>query len=590
MARRRQEIALQVELETQEEWNEATNKEGLLVVDVYQSYGGPCKAMEAKFRTVKNTIGDSNLFFAIAKADTIDSLEKYRGRCEPCFLFYATGVLVDAVIGANAPELQRKILLNLEQEKKILKDGGERREFNFDHAATDEEEDGDAAANRQRSSSVAHAIASQQYTLAVIRPDAYADGKVEEIVDQIKSNGFKVLIQQEHLLDENGARELHRYKMNQEGYEDHIARMVSGPSIVLLLQKTEAKDATVDDFLELVNSDESLKTFVDCTQSIDNIHDELVLLLPNIAQRPHTPQEQLVERTLAIIRPSALKLFKDAIVSRIIQAGFEVTRQAEMHLTREQAEEFYSVKKSESYYEDLIREMTSGPSLALYMIKKDAVQGFRTLLGPAEKNQIKEASGTFRHEFDMVDTNVNSLHGPRSHAEVNRNVQFFFPEERILAILKPNLTGQQRSDIVDALKKAGFFIMARKTDKLTGDQVAQLEKAHQGKDHYNELLSYLTSGPSELLALAKENASQSLSQIIGPEDPAKATESAPNSLRALYGKDLVHNAIDVSSGAEQGKQDIHLIFGDLERDEVFPKSKSIDSSMSASSDTDIRKA
>ncbi|CAF2040801.1 unnamed protein product, partial [Rotaria magnacalcarata] len=64
--------------------------------------------------------------------------------------------------------------------------------------------------------------------------------------------------------------------------------------------------------------------------------------------------------------------------------------------------------------------------------------------------------------------------------------------------------------------------------------------------------------------LAKENASQSLSQIIGPEDPAKATESAPNSLRALYGKDLVHNAIDVSSGAEQGKQDIHLIFGDLE--------------------------
>ncbi|CAF4381505.1 unnamed protein product, partial [Rotaria socialis] len=556
MARRRQEIALQVELETQEEWNEATNKEGLLVVDIYQQWAGPCKSVEGNFKRIKLETGEKLLKFALAKADTIDSLEKYRGRCEPCFLFYASGVLVDAVIGANAPELQRKILLNLEQEKKILKDGGERREFNFDHGATDEEEDGDAAANRQRSSSVAHAISNHHYTLAVIRPDAYADGKVEGIVDQIKANGFKVLIQQEHHLNENEARELHRYKMNQEGYEDHIACMVSGPSIVLILQKNEAKDASVDDFRELVDSDESLKTFVDCTQSIDNLHDELVLLLPNIAQRPHTPQEQLAERTLAIIRPSALKLFKDAIVSRIIEAGFEVTRQTEMHLTREQAEEFYSTKKSES-----------GPSLALYMIKKDAVQGFRTLLGPTEKNKIKEASGTFRHEFDMVDINVNSLHGPRSHAEVNRNVQFFFPEERILAILKPNLTSQQRSDIVDALKKAGFFIMARKMDKLTGDQVAQVEKAHQGKDHYNELLSYLTSGQSELLALAKENASQSLSQILGPEDPAKAKESAPNSLRALYGKDLVHNAIDVSSDAEQGKQDIHLIFGDLERDE-----------------------
>ena len=36
----------------------------------------------------------------------------------------------------------------------------------------------------------------------------------------------------------------------------------------------------------------------------------------------------------------------------------------------------------------------SGPSLALYLLKKDAVQGFRTLLGPTEKNQIKEAAGT----------------------------------------------------------------------------------------------------------------------------------------------------------------------------------------------------
>lgn len=47
--------------------------------------------------------------------------------------------------------------------------------------------------------------------------------------------------------------------------------MTSGPSVVLLLQKTDAKDASVDDFRELVNSDETWKTTVDCTQSADNI-------------------------------------------------------------------------------------------------------------------------------------------------------------------------------------------------------------------------------------------------------------------------------------------------------------------------------
>lgn len=47
--------------------------------------------------------------------------------------------------------------------------------------------------------------------------------------------------------------------------------MTSGPCIALLLQKTETKDASVDDFRELVNSDELLKENIDCTQSIDNV-------------------------------------------------------------------------------------------------------------------------------------------------------------------------------------------------------------------------------------------------------------------------------------------------------------------------------
>lgn len=57
----------------------------------------------------------------------------------------------------------------------------------------------------------------------------------------------------------------------QEGYEDHITRMTNSPSIALLLQKTEEKDASVDDFRDLVNSDETWKEAIDCTQSIDNV-------------------------------------------------------------------------------------------------------------------------------------------------------------------------------------------------------------------------------------------------------------------------------------------------------------------------------
>ena len=47
--------------------------------------------------------------------------------------------------------------------------------------------------------------------------------------------------------------------------------MTSGPSVVLLLQKTEAKEATVDDFRELVNTEEGWKDAIDCTQTTDNV-------------------------------------------------------------------------------------------------------------------------------------------------------------------------------------------------------------------------------------------------------------------------------------------------------------------------------
>lgn len=47
--------------------------------------------------------------------------------------------------------------------------------------------------------------------------------------------------------------------------------MTSGPSIILLLQKVDAKDSSIDEFRELTNTDEVLKASVDCTQSADSL-------------------------------------------------------------------------------------------------------------------------------------------------------------------------------------------------------------------------------------------------------------------------------------------------------------------------------
>uniref|UniRef100_A0A8B9QTE1 Thioredoxin domain-containing protein n=1 Tax=Anas platyrhynchos TaxID=8839 RepID=A0A8B9QTE1_ANAPL len=62
---------------------------GLIVVDAFQAWCGPCKTVVDLFRKIRNEVSSDLLHFAVAEVDSIDALEKYRGKCEPVFLFYA---------------------------------------------------------------------------------------------------------------------------------------------------------------------------------------------------------------------------------------------------------------------------------------------------------------------------------------------------------------------------------------------------------------------------------------------------------------------------------------------------------------------
>ncbi|CAM5164953.1 thioredoxin domain-containing protein 6 [Chelonia mydas] len=126
MASKKKEIILQVTVNNQELWEEMLGLKGLIVVDVYQGWCGPCRTVVNLFRKIRNELGDDLLHFAVAEVDSIDALENYRGKCEPTFLFYAGGEFVAVVRGANAPLLQKTILDQLEAERKVLGQGAER--------------------------------------------------------------------------------------------------------------------------------------------------------------------------------------------------------------------------------------------------------------------------------------------------------------------------------------------------------------------------------------------------------------------------------------------------------------------------------
>ncbi|XP_056354275.1 thioredoxin domain-containing protein 6 isoform X1 [Oenanthe melanoleuca] len=110
----------EINITSQELWEEVLCLKGLIVVDVFQAWCGPCKPVVNLFKKIRNEVGSNLLHFAVAEVDSIDALEKYRGQCEPVFLFYTGGELVAVVRGANAPLLQKTILKYLAGERKGL--------------------------------------------------------------------------------------------------------------------------------------------------------------------------------------------------------------------------------------------------------------------------------------------------------------------------------------------------------------------------------------------------------------------------------------------------------------------------------------
>ncbi|XP_076450958.1 thioredoxin domain-containing protein 6-like isoform X17 [Babylonia areolata] len=604
MAKKKQEIQLMQEVESQEEWEDIMTKEGLWVVDVFQEWSGPCDAMISNFRRIKNELGDDLLHFAKAKADTIESLEKYRGSCEPCYLFFAAGVLVSYVHGANAPLILRTLTEQLAQEHKVIDGTVERKEVKdpfvanreaAEEAQKDEEEEEDADAKKfQYNGEVvmygddltpAHDAeeVEEGYTVAIIKPNVVAAGKVDDILEELKAKGIQVIAQEERKLTEDEAKEFYSHLSSEEYFNDLVSFMSSGPSHVLVLTKGQEDDSIIKDWRDMLGpptvedakekDPESLRARYGEAGLMNALHGsdsketaarELAFFFPNMHAPTIQKKKKDIQRTLALIRPEAFAKNKDEILQKIKEAGFQIALQKEVVLTKEQAEEFYREHEGQHYYEELTKRMSSGPLMALGLAREDAVENWRGLLGPTDVEEAKtSAPDSLRAQFAVDDDAVNQIHGSDSVPAAQKELQFFFPMQQTVAMIKPDAMGTKDA-IIDKIHQAGFRIAARKETTITRDIAEQFYDDQKDKEYFNDLVESMTSGPTMFMVLSKEDAVEGWRKEIGPTDPEQAKEQAPDSLRAQFGHDILHNAVHGASSVEEANRKIEAVFGGLE--------------------------
>ena len=135
------------------------------------------------------------------------------------------------------------------------------------------------------------------------------------------------------------------------------------------------------------------------------------------------------------------------------------------------------------------------------------------------------------------------------------------PTERTFALIKGGAVYRRQAPaIMDAIRQADLKILtSRRFDVNDHRRFQRLYAAHKGKPYYQGLLGSVEGG-SLALVLEGKNAVATWREMMGPTDPAVARETAPGSLRALYGKGLPDNAVHGSDSVESAALEIHIFF------------------------------
>jgi len=137
-----------------------------------------------------------------------------------------------------------------------------------------------------------------------------------------------------------------------------------------------------------------------------------------------------MNKTFSIIKPDATKRNITGSINKIIEeSGLRIIAQKRIHLSIDQAKNFYEVHKDKSFFNDLIEYMTSEPVVVQVLEGENAIIKYRGIMGAT--NPSEASQGTIR-KIHGLNIQENSVHGSDSAENAEIEISFFFKEEEII--------------------------------------------------------------------------------------------------------------------------------------------------------------
>ena len=131
-----------------------------------------------------------------------------------------------------------------------------------------------------------------------------------------------------------------------------------------------------------------------------------------------------MQQTLSIIKPDAVERnLIDEIKNIFIENKLNVKTSKKIHITKDEAAEFYKVHQSKPFYNDLCNYLSSGPIIVMILEGENAVAANRKIMGATNPKEAEE--NTIRKLYG-ISIDKNSVHGSDSLENAKKEIDFFF--------------------------------------------------------------------------------------------------------------------------------------------------------------------
>ena len=278
-----------------------------------------------------------------------------------------------------------------------------------------------------------------------------------------------------------------------------------------------------------------------------------------------------------------------AIQEKIIEANLNIISSKLIHMDEATVEGFYVEHIGKSFFDGLKDFMVSGPAVAMVLEGVDAVLAWRMLMGPTNTMVAKaEAPKSLRANYGSDGTR-NAVHGSDAELSASREIDFFMGptgggaksslaseysgssslgqtkggmgNQETYVMIKPIASTLHYDAIMSIIVGHGFEIVSELRTKLSKAAAGRFYVEHKGKQFFDTLVDYMTSGEIVAMHLKRPAAISAWRYLIGPTNITKAQLERPNNcIRSLFAIDGTKNAVHGSDAFSSAAREINFFF------------------------------